>query len=548
MLRPTIAARFETVAIAVAAYIVVFLNLPFWTRLISAVAPGTANELVFLAVVGVIVWLLMALALSAFALPYVFKPVAIATICVSVAASYFMREYGTVIDSGMITNVLQTDRGEAADLITARFILHMALWAGVPVIALALIQLHARPFWSEVRFRLISGVAIMAVCAGLAYPFLQNIGSVFREHTILKHEITPFNVVSGLRRALVMQAAASRTRTVAAFGQDARRVEPVASPSAKSITVLVVGETARSQNFSLNGYARVTNPQLAAVSGLVSFADVASCGTATAQSLPCMFSGVGQAAAQTGIAMQQEGLLDVLQRAGYSMLWRDNQSGCKGVCFRVPHESVMTAEPTKFYELAISYDEKLLVGLQDWIDKVPDRGVVVLHMMGNHGPAYFKRYPPAFEVFKPACHETQFSKCTRDEIVNAYDNALVYTDHVLAKLIEMLTANDARGTATALMYLSDHGESLGEKGIYLHGLPYALAPAEQKQVPWIWWLSPRFERAAAVSSDCLQQHVKDKLSHDHFFHSVLGLLGVTTRVYNPALDVTETCRRKTVLD
>ena len=542
---PTVAIRFETAVFAVAAYIVLCLNGPFWSRLSTAVQADTLYDRAFLLVVGLLLWLLTTLAFGAFAFPYVFKPVAVLAIFVSAGASYFMREYGTVIDLGMITNVLQTDRAEAADLMTLRFVRSMLLWALVPSVLVCLAEWRLRPPHQEILFRLTSGLAIVAIGSALAFAFMQNIVSVFREHSILKHEITPFNVVVGMRRALAGNAVALRPRLIKPFGEDARLAALPNGRDGKRITVLVVGETARSMNFSLNGYGRNTNPQLAAIPGVVSFFDVASCGTATAQSLPCMFAGVGQAATRVNIAMEQEGLLDVIKRAGLSLLWRDNQSGCKGICFRVPYETVMTAEPIKFYELAISYDEKLLVGLQDWINTVSDHGVVVLHMMGSHGPAYSKRYPPTFETFKPACHDAQFSRCSREEILNAYDNTLVYTDHVLSRLITLLHDNDQRGTATAMMYLSDHGESLGERGVYLHGLPYALAPAEQKQVPWIWWLSPRYQQASAVTNACLRKQAQSKLSHDHFFHSVLGLLGIATRVYDRKLDITALCRNDT---
>jgi lipid A ethanolaminephosphotransferase len=173
---------------------------------------------------------------------------------------------------------------------------------------------------------------------------------------------------------------------------------------------------------------------------------------------------------------------------------------------------------------------------------MPGHAVIVLHMMGSHGPAYHKRYPAAFERFQPACKESQFSRCSAESIVNSYDNSLVYTDHVLARLIGLLADNDARGRAAAMIYLSDHGESLGEGGAYLHGLPYALAPDVQKHIPFLLWLSPTYRADAAVDLACLQRRREATVSHDNLFHSVLGLLDIATRSYDRELDLFAPCR------
>jgi lipid A ethanolaminephosphotransferase len=331
-----------------------------------------------------------------------------------------------------------------------------------------------------------------------------------------------------------------KTAQVAPFGDDARKVSK--GRAGRSLTVLVIGETARAANFSLNGYPRPTNPLLSQVPDLVNLSHVFSCGTDTAQSVPCMFSGLGRRAYSYERAVQREGLLDILQRAGFSVLWRENQSGCKGVCRRVPTEFVTTMDYRKFYEVGSSLDENLLTGLQEKIDQLPGDGVIVLHMMGSHGPAYYQRYPSAFEQFQPTCKESQFSRCTRAQIVNSYDNTILYTDHILARLIGLLQANDAKDVATAMIYVSDHGESLGESNLYLHGLPYALAPDVQKHVPMLLWLSPRFQAGVHADMGCLQRRKDEPASHDNLFHSVLGLLDVHTKVYDRGLDLFARCR------
>ena len=166
--------------------------------------------------------------------------------------------------------------------------------------------------------------------------------------------------------------------------------------------------------------------------------------------------------------------------------------------------------------------------------------VIVLHMMGNHGPAYFRRYPPEFRRFTPDCATAELRNCSREQVVNAYDNAIAYTDHVLAGVVETLRA--ASAFDTAMIYVSDHGESLGENGLYLHGLPYSIAPRTQTHVPMIAWLSQGFAADHFVNLRCVGGKSGDPLSHDNLFHSVLGLLDVQTRVYKPANDLFETCR------
>ena len=168
--------------------------------------------------------------------------------------------------------------------------------------------------------------------------------------------------------------------------------------------------------------------------------------------------------------------------------------------------------------------------------------VLVLHMLGNHGPAYHRRYPKAFARFTPACESDDLRQCSREQIVNAYDNALLYTDHVLAQTVRWLGERAARFDA-GLVYVSDHGESLGESGLFLHGVPFMIAPSEQTQVPMVWWMSPGFARSAAVDPACLAGQAKQAWTHDNLFHTTLGLVGVETSVYERALDMAGPCRQ-----
>jgi lipid A ethanolaminephosphotransferase len=308
--------------------------------------------------------------------------------------------------------------------------------------------------------------------------------------------------------------------------------------------VLVLGETARSKNFSLNGYERLTNPLLAK-ENVVSFSQVTSCGTSTAESVPCMFSHLGR----EGFAKRQhesENLLDVLQRAGYAVLWMDNQSGCKDQCDRIANVNTSSLNMAGECEDGECRDTVMLTRIEAELAKLPAdkraRGtVVVMHQMGSHGPAYHKRTPVAFKKFQPECKQNSLSQCERQQVVNAYDNTIVFTDFFLSRLIGWLKTQEKTSTP-AMLYVSDHGESLGENNLYLHGLPFAMAPDVQKHVAMISWLSPGFERWSGVSTACLKNQRDRALSHDHLFHSVLGAMAVQTSVYQAERDLFVACQ------
>jgi lipid A ethanolaminephosphotransferase len=259
-----------------------------------------------------------------------------------------------------------------------------------------------------------------------------------------------------------------------------------------------------------------------------------------------MFAPVGRRDYDESRIRGSESLLHVAARAGVAVHWRDNQSGCKGVCEGLPQDEVASLNPAGVCADGHCLDEGLLAGLDERLAAAaaaprPGTQLLVLHTLGNHGPSYFRRYPPAFKRFQPACENDDLRLCSQQEIVNAYDNALLYTDHVLASAIAKLQAAAGK-VDTALIYVSDHGESLGENNLFLHGLPYAIAPDVQTRVPMVMWLSGGLPRAAGVDAGCLRRRAAEPAAHDHLFHTVLGLLDVQTALYEPAWDLTSGCR------
>jgi len=461
------------------------------------------------------------------------KPVLALLLLVGALCAYFMDSYGIVIDDEMLQNVVQTNPGEARDLLNFRLATYLLLLGVLPAWWLARVPLLRRRWPAALWRRLVLLTLTLLLMVGLLLAFGSFFASFAREHKALRSYANPTYPLYSLAKFIRGQAAVPADKTVAAIGTDAHI--PDTDPH-RELIFLVVGETARADHFSLNGYARQTNPRLGAMDDVISFTRFQACGTSTAVSLPCMFSLTGSADGAAG----RENLLDVVQRAGAHVLWLDNNSDSKGVALRVPYRDFKSPEVNPVCDVECR-DEGMLVNLQEAIDSLPPTGdiLIVLHQMGNHGPAYYKRYPPAFEKFVPACKNNDLSQCTREEIINAYDNALLYTDHFLATAIELLKRNDDR-FETALFYVSDHGESLGEGGTYLHGLPRAIAPQAQLHVPAILWIGGHYHE---VNVPVLRARRDAPFGHEHLFHTLLGFMEIQTSIYRPELDILEGARK-----
>lgn len=533
----------SSLTLIVAVFLAAAPNLTFWEHFITATGgAGLATLAVQLASFVLIVMVFFML-LSPASIPYLQKPVLIALLIGSAAASYFVDQYGVQIDKSMIQNVFETDMHEATELFNWRFAATILLLGALPALLVARMPVHFHP-----ARRHLLGVAgwfvlALAVAAALLLGFSKTLAPALREHRELRFLLAPTNYLQAVNGYVRQQL--EQPLTVAPLGTDAIRGAAWVQGGRRTVTVIVVGETARAVNFSLNGYARNTNPELARQAGLVNFSNVESCGSATAVSVPCVFSALSRSDYSDRKARSQEGLLDVLSHAGFRVVWRDNNSGCKGVCDRVERVDVSLPAPhDPLCEGDECYDERLLAGLPELIRSAKKDLVVVLHQKGSHGPEYWKRYPARFGRFGPVCETNELEKCERETIVAAYDNSILYTDHVLSSAIDMLReASRNAGVDTAMLYFSDHGESLGEKSMYLHGAPMIVAPSEQTHVPMMLWLSDSFAQRFHIDQRCLSARAAQPFSHDNVFHSVLGMLNVSTAVYDPSLDLMQACTR-----
>ncbi len=520
-------------------------NLPLWQALWRLPETTGARGWIGALAYGLLALALLVPLLCLTVWPRWLKPAGLLLMTVATASSYFMLSYGVVIDPTMIANVFNTDAREVRDLLSW----HMpgALIAGVILPGIWWWRQPVRRVGMRALLAHQLGVAALACVlgAGTVWLAFQDIASIMRNHKELRYMTNPLNSLYAVARVALgsTQRAAAAAQSVGADAHVARANRP--DPAAAPLIVLVIGETARAANFSLGGYARETNPELAALQAagaLVYFGNVRSCGTNTHASLPCMFSHLGKTAFEASRA-RHENLLDVLQHAGLAVLWVDNQSGCKGLCDSVPNAFTRTLDVPGLCPDGECYDEVMLHGLDERLAALDParraRGVVVvMHQMGSHGPAYYRRSPPTFKHFLPECTSSALQECPRDQLINAYDNTLRYTDHFLAETVKWL---QAKPQPAAMIYVSDHGESLGESGLYLHGMPYAMAPDEQTRVPMLVWLSAQMQRAGGVTPDCLRGEAAKPWSHDNLFHSVLGIAGVQTESYRRPLDLFAAC-------
>ena len=521
--------------LVVAAFITVFLNNVFWKTVIAEADIGVARHLGFGLALAAAMVAFFVLLISLFGLRYVFKPALVMLLLVGSFASYFMSTYGVVIDDTMIHNMLETDRAEASGLLSPALIRHVLLTGILPALVVCFWQVRYRSVWRETGVRALTLAVAVAVLGVSVYSHYKDFALVLRQNRELRYMVNPTYPLYAAIETFT-QTAEAANRPIEALGTDAHQQTRAGTP--RRVVVLVVGETARAANFSLDGYARNTNPRLGQ-RDLVNFTRFSSCGTSTSVSVPCMFSRQDRHNYDGTDARYTEGLLDVLSHAGVNVLWRDNNSGCKGVCARLPSEDLAHADDPTLCNDEECFDEILLRGLESRIDATSGDLLVVLHQKGSHGPEYYKRYPKGYERFTPVCESNEPQNCDRQAIVNAYDNTIVYTDAVLDDIITLL-ARDAQqnGDATAMFYLSDHGESLGENGLYLHGFPYALAPAEQAHIPALAWLSSNFD----VDRGCLAGLQDNEYSQDNVFDTVLGLFSVDTAVYRPDSDIFRGCR------
>lgn len=508
--------QYSVISLACVAYTALF-NFAFFSRF-HAIFPH--NQLILVSA-AFLIWAIHFLLLSVIATEKLTKPILITGFVGGAISAYFSYSYGVVIDTDMLLNTLQTDTEEARGLISFTLIASVLIGGIIPSYMLVLVKFPPASFKRAVIAKLGAITVSIAVALSSIYPFSADYSTFLREHKGVRYFVTPITPIYSLLQIAVEAADGPFEKP----GQPGRVIADdmaMGDDGSHELMILIVGETVRADHLSLNGYEKKTNPKLEATEHIVSFTNFHSCGTATAVSVPCMFSPDDRAEFSGESIFTKENILDVLSRQDVAILWRDNNSSSKGVADRVTYESFKHPDANPYCDTECR-DEGMLSGLDEYIAQHQRQDIlIVLHAMGSHGPEYYKRYPETFEHFKPSCRTNQLSECTPEELNNSYDNSVLYADQFIADSIDFLKTHS--DYETFLLYISDHGESLGEQGVYLHGLPYSLAPESQTHVAALAWLPPNsdFDFEATLAN-------ADKpYSHDDLFCSMLIAYEIAT--------------------
>lgn len=507
-------------------FFVLFDNYSFFKNTIN-VYPFRENYYYIISV-AIVLMSFLVLFFTLLSSRYTTKPILIVLIISSSFTAYFMDTYNVIIDYHMIRNSLQTDIHESIDLLTYKLFFYVLLLGVIPSIFVYKVKIEYKPIKSELFVKLKTIVLSILIIIIVILSFSKFYTSFFRENKILRFYTNPPFWINSIGR-YINKTYNNGPIILKKIGTDASINR---ENNKRKLVIMVVGEAARADRFSLNGYEKNTNPLLKN-QDIINFSNVFSCGTSTALSVPCMFSIYDRSNYSYKNGISTENVVDVLKHTNQvKILWRDNNSDSKGVALRIDYEWYKSSKLNSMCE-GECRDVGMLVGLNKYISEVQEKDIlIILHQMGNHGPAYYKRYPKEFEKFKPVCKSNQLEQCTREEVSNTYDNVILYTDYFLSKTIDLLKQYSS-DFDTSMIYMSDHGESLGENGIYLHGLPYFMAPDAQKHIGALMW----FGQNSKVNTAKLKSYSNKEFSHDNLFHTLLGLFDVKTKVYKADMDI-----------
>ena len=517
--------RSVLLVIASSLFMTLFANLTMFSKAISWMHDSNTHQL-HLLTLGFYQFFLLTFLIAIFTVHRWHRIVICLFLLLASISAYFADSYGVIIDRSMLINALETNLAEASDLASWRFFFYMLFLFVIPSIIIFRVRVVDQ---SYVKKFLSHGFLALLSVLGVAVVFFSTSAfssSFFREQKHIRVYSNPLSTLYASYQ-VVNKDILKTVDKFKVYGEDAVINR---STNDRKLIIMIVGETARADRFSLNGYSRNTNPLLSK-ENLISFTNVSSCGTSTAVSVPCMFSFEGREKFDLTKFKSRENVLDVVAKTGVSVLWRDNNSSSKGVADRLAYEDFLSSKNNPVCDPECR-DIGMLKGLDDYITKHKNRDIlIVLHQMGSHGPAYYKRVPDRFQKFEPICKTNQLDKCTKEEIGNAYDNTILYTDYFLSEVIQFLKKYDQK-FLTAMFYVSDHGESLGEYGVYLHGMPYAVAPKGVTNVPMILWFGDKWIKSQNIDMNLLKKQSNSLLSHDDVPHTILGLLDIDTVLLN----------------
>lgn len=515
---------FSTYNVIYTLWILCIYNFYFWRQVWPTVSGGV---FVFLIVTS---WLGLMFLHRLIFRPKTVKPLSILFLISNSMAGYFISSYHLVLNKTMLANIFDTNVFEATEWLGVTFWVYMFLFAVLPsfVVYRLKIQFESCKRHYAQAMGLLVGVCLLLCCL---LPYKADVKVYLKAHFNLRYQFVPTGYISGVCGVVANLFKKSKgLNTTSGMVQ-----EKYWHGDKKNLIVFVLGESARDANFSLSGYERDTAAPLKPyLKDMTVFHKTESCGVVTRVSLPCMFSAFSRENYQERAIAYTTNVLDIIKQNGFEMLWLDNELGCNKVCRNIP---------TEFTCKSRDCADILLNGiLQEKIPSFTQDTFVVLHQRGSHGPRYDLRVPDGQHKWKPYCDRADHQTCTYTQMKNAYDNTIYYTSFVIADLISELSKITDEYNPI-LIYISDHGESLGEKGVYGHGGDFKDAPDEQKQVPFFVWMPKSTREAFGFNKKCLNEKTKHQQSQDVIFHSLMGLAGIRTDVYDDKLDIFAGCHR-----
>ena len=535
--------NYNILVFVIALYFCIVLNIPLWRTFYEILSKLETVNIGFLISLPLFLVAILNLMFQLVAWPYIGRLFFVILTFISSITAYASYQYGVIFDYGMMENIFETNSGEAISYFSLSGLMTIVVIGVIPCLIIIFAKSKRQSFIKTfIIYKLVSIIVSIAVIVLIINFFYKDYASVGRNNKYLNRVINPSYVYTGIK--YIDETYFTKPIAYQKIGLDAKLVTTATSNGKPTLFVFVLGETARSQNYQANGYPRPTN-QYTQSDNMISFKNVTSCGTATAVAVPCMYSVMDRNNYNKQIAYNQDNFIDILHRAGISMLWKENNGGDKGVGVRIRKITLKRDVNNPLCDSESCLDMALLNNFDQEVAEMKGSKFITLHIMGSHGPTYYKRYPKDHIFFTPDCQRADIENCTKEQIVNSYDNTILYTDYVISQLIQKLKGYSDKYN-TALFYISDHGESLGEGGLYLHGTPYSLAPKYQTTVPMMMWFSKSFTQDRGLNLTCLE-HIANNAkrgdySQDNVFSSMLGIMDVTTSVYKPQQDIFRQCR------
>jgi len=532
--RPMLALSSRQFLLIVAALYTALFNPPFLLHGYAAAFETPNTSITFLVALPLLLFGILYLAFSATLWSRLAKPLIGIVSIASLPVLYGELTYGVVFDNDMMRNIFETDLSEALGYLSVSSIGFLLAGSAATITALMSIEIRHQPIKQELIGRAASTSLVLFLGLILTYGCYGEFAATARNNNHLKRELVPFEWIDSAADYWADRWIDSQQALVVIDPAPKQSGHPGSLPH---ITVVIVGETARADHFQYSGYPRATN-QFTEKFEPIYIANMSSCGTATAISVPCMFSDLNRNKFAIDTAKYRQNALDLSALAGTEVVWIDNNSSCKGVCTRVEHRRIDINRSTPECDGSYCLDEVLIEELRAEIQSQSgEEKIVVLHEIGSHGPTYYRRYQRTDALFTPECLRSDIQNCSNEALVNTYDNTIAHSDRLHADIMALL-AEKKDALSSTVIYVSDHGESLGEGGLYLHGMPYMVAPESQTKVPmWVW--ESRDER---TWRDCVERN-RDQMqpSHDIVFHSLLGAAHIETTAMNHELNLFQGC-------